>query len=459
MNNNSLKIIKSIIVILIAFLINYILMYIDKKLIEFPRAVYYYNPLIVSIVGVFGIANKKSEQKRLSLNLFFYFIVTLLLLTLNNYLLALLTNNEWFLHIVEDLFNLFSFYSMTLIGIIVLLLVMALLKKKEYSLMVIFLYLTMTFTNFINTADLYVIFYSNTISIIFGLALGYSINMFHLSRHKHKEYLMIYDITNIKEVDEFVNYEINDLLRKKANIMLYTCDSPAQISENISQLDLNLPVMVMNGAAIFNFNNKHYEAVITIDENIVSELLSFFRKLKVSPFINAIKNDMHYLYVKEVTNVEEIIYADNRKNSAFLNLIIGSITETNVCSIELILLKAKAVNVLNDLKTLAIYDDITVISYDKYSSSGSDVEYTFIKIYASNILNNKYLTRNFLDKKKLVFTNELNTKGLFDASDYIVTTSLASIDLQNKANFVCPNKNKHALIKQMKKMYYRKSSY
>ena len=283
--------------------------------------------------------------------------------------------------------------------------------------------------------------------------------MFHLPRHKHKEYLMIYDITNLKDVDEFVNYEINDLLRKKANIMLYTSDSPAQISENVGKLDLNLPVMVMNGAAIFNFNNKHYEAVITLDENIVSELLSFFRKLKVSPFINAIKNDMHYLYVKEVTNVEEIIYADNRKNSAFLNLIIGSITETNVCSIELILLKSKAIDVLNDLKTLAIYNDITVISYDKYSSSGSDVEYTYIKIYAKNILNNKYLTRNFLDKKKLVFTNELNTKGLFDIADYIVTTSVASIDLQNKANFVCQNKNKHALIKQMKKMYYRKSSY
>ncbi len=463
MNRIGMRAIKSAIVIILAYLIYILLITIDKFAFKDRIISDWYIPFLAGLIAFISIANSKSKQKKETFEKLYIYTAILIFSFLLMLLYMLITKKSWPELSILDPVILIVPSVFTCIGVILIVYFFVLLKKKSEIIQGITIYLILISIRFFDM-DFRQAFIASFISIVSGVFLAYFVNSFHLPRKKQKEYLFIYGpdgiYANDNDVfDDYVKYELSELIENDASITFFTTRTPATFLPLIDNMKLKLPIICMNGAALYDTSTKHYLKTYPIKEKVANEVRIFLAENGIVPFINIIEDNLQHIYTESVSNIGELIYADTRRNSAYSNFLVAKAPSRDVLYFMVVAPKNKVRDIIYLLQKTPFYSQLLCQEYSYYEKMGEVEGYSYLKIFSKDIVKLSVLDELDSKKKKVAISTTKNDKILYDNSDLIVTSMKADIDVRNKANIVIKSKRSHALIRILKRLYYHKSSY
>lgn len=166
----------------------------------------------------------------------------------------------------------------------------------------------------------YLFVLNRVLDTMIGIILGVAINSFRLPRKKHKEILFISDLDDtlvtVKEsLTPYSKVELNRLLDDGARLVISTMRTPGSMVEVLSDIRLNMPVIAMDGAALYDIGEKRFEYVYVISHETAETVMEFISENHFHTFITSILEDMVVIYYGEFQNhAEEDIFATMRKS-------------------------------------------------------------------------------------------------------------------------------------------------
>ena len=121
-----------------------------------------------------------------------------------------------------------------------------------------------------------------------GIALGVIVNCFQLPRSKNKDLLFLSGLDDTLlapngTMSDYSRVELNRLIEDGAQFSISTIRTPASLMEPLRGINLKLPVIVMDGAALFDVSQKRYEYAYVISPENGVAIRNYFYSLGI-PF-------------------------------------------------------------------------------------------------------------------------------------------------------------------------------
>ena len=139
--------------------------------------------------------------------------------------------------------------------------------------------------------------------VILGTAVAIGVNVSRLprSRNEHLAFFLRSDdlVPNrFSQIAPAVLFRLNSLYQDGAKICLISRHAPAFFASQLSGVELNLPMIVMDGAALYDVHANRYVHAETIRERDLSRLMEKLDGLKLSYFLYAVhKNKTRIFHV------------------------------------------------------------------------------------------------------------------------------------------------------------------
>ena len=105
---------------------------------------------------------------------------------------------------------------------------------------------------------------------------------------------------------------LNNAIDKGVLFTVATARTPATVVDILEGVNIKIPAVMMNGVIIYDINEEKYINIENVDVNIVKEVLDIFDEFNTGSFIYTIKDNHIYVYYKEIRNVQEKEFYDER---------------------------------------------------------------------------------------------------------------------------------------------------
>lgn len=195
--------------------------------------------------------------------------------------------------------------------IVIILYTTVVINKKEasYFSCVVFLSIVINHWSDLNP---FMFVWNRVLDTLIGIIIGVIVNACSLPRQKNKDILFVsgLDETLLSEDDNLSGYskvELNRMIESGAKFTVSTMRTPASLMEPLRDIKLNLPVIVMDGAALFDIKKKRYLFEYVISASCSNEIASFFDRMGCSYFANVIIDDLLVIYYQDS---EEEVYKE-----------------------------------------------------------------------------------------------------------------------------------------------------
>jgi hydroxymethylpyrimidine pyrophosphatase-like HAD family hydrolase len=191
-----------------------------------------------------------------------------------------------------------------------------------------------------------------------------------------------------------------------------------------------LPVIVMDGAALYNINEKSYLLTYMISYKSSERIIEFLEKRDLNLFINVVIDDLLVIYYDKLSNEAELDIFKRLKKSPHRNYVNRRLPENeNVVYFMLIHKKEKIANTYQELMQEEWISEYKVLTYDSDEYPG----YAYIKIY------NKEATRENMQR---------NLKAMLDFDKSVTFGSIPG-----KYDVLIEDSDHNMMVKKMKKVY------
>ncbi len=278
-------------------------------------------------------------------------------------------------------------------------------KNASYFSCVVFLSIVVNHGNDINP---YIFVINRVLDTMIGIAVGVILNLFKFRRKKNFDTLFIsgLDDTLINENNNMSAYsrvELNRMIDEGLKFTISTIRTPASLIEPLSGIRLKLPVIVMDGAALYNIQEKKFEKVYVIANDTATAMREFLINRSISFFTNIVIDDTILIYYGDSDNeMYNRIVAKLRK-SPYRNYIKRPAPESEtVVYYMAIEHREKIPAILRELKTAGFEEKLKITVMDSNEYKG----YSYLRIY-----NHNASKQNMIDY--LLETTEVNTVTTF----------------------------------------------
>lgn len=229
---------------------------------------------------------------------------------------------------------------------------------------------------------------------------------------------------------------LNKLIENGINFTVATARTPATAVEILQNLNLKLPVALMNGVLIYDTKELKYIDIKAIEKEIVNKVLDVFKVYNKNPLVYGVKDNHLWVYHKEFENVYEYNFYKERADKnlkTFVNVenYNGSLSDSNVINFvafdnyEKIKAIAEEVKCIEGI-TVNYYKDVYEDCYflEAYSSEASK---------ANGI---KYLSKYIEYSKVICFGDNLNDIPMFELANEAYATANATEEIKKIATDV-----------------------
>lgn len=237
---------------------------------------------------------------------------------------------------------------------------------------------------------------------------------------------------------------INSAINLGANFSIATARTPGTIVDILHGLNINTPVIIMNGAAIYNIKQNKYIHYTLLDNSIIDKLVFLINKHNIKSFIYTIKNNFLYVYYDDLSSSFQLEFFNARKDSKYKKFIKSSLpNNSNVLYFTMMDYKSKIDSLYDEIK------HIPNISIAKYRDVYNDKVY-ILEIYdascsKANAIN--YLKDNFKFDKIICFGDNSNDISMFEISDESYAIENAVEELKNKATKIIGSNTSDSVAK------------
>lgn len=269
--------------------------------------------------------------------------------------------------------------------IVLVLYTTVLLKKKQASYFSCVVFLSIA-VNHVSDMNPYLFVWNRFLDTCIGIGVGIFVNDFSLPLKKKKDILFVsgLDETLLNENSNLTDYsrvELNRMLEEGLQFTISTIRTPASLMEPIRDIHLKLPVIAMDGAVLYDMEEKMYRKVYVISASTSQKLLSVIRQEKVNCFTNIIVDDMLVIYYSESSDKAYNDMVKRLRKSPFRNYVKRQPPpDEEVVYFLLVDQESKIKAFLHILKEREYDKELKIISYASEEYPG----YACMKIYNKN---------------------------------------------------------------------------
>lgn len=226
---------------------------------------------------------------------------------------------------------------------------------------------------------------------------------------------------------------INQSIKHGINFTIATARTPATVVNILDNVNINMPIVTMNGAAIYDIKKKKYLSYSTIDKSYVGKIDAIIRSEGLNAFIYTIKDDHLNVYHQKLTHPYQIKFYNERKNSKFKTFHEKDLEDNSeVLYFTIMDYNHKVESLYQKLRD---YNDLYIAKYnDIYNKDICNLEIYSIKSSKANAI--KYLKQYYHFNKLITFGDNINDIPMFDISDECYAVENAVKELKDIATDV-----------------------
>ncbi|MCC8049382.1 MAG: HAD hydrolase family protein [Clostridiales bacterium] len=277
--------------------------------------------------------------------------------------------------------------------VILVLYTTVLIKKKQasYFSCVVFLSIVVNHASDINP---YLFVWNRFLDTVIGILIGLLVNTVSLPRKKQKDILFVsgLDDTLLDGKDTMSDYsrvELNRMLDEGVNFTISTMRTPASLMEPMRDIRLRLPVIVMDGAALYDISENRYLKTFSLTGDETAELLELVDSLGLMCFTNVILQDTMVIYYQETEEEVHSRLVARLRRSPLRNYVCRR-PSAEAEALYLMLLYPKEISeqFYETLKSRGMTERFKILFYDSVNYPG----YSYIKIYNKNASRERMLS-------------------------------------------------------------------
>ena len=219
------------------------------------------------------------------------------------------------------------------------------------------------------------------------------------------------------------------MISEGAHFTVSTMRTPASLLKPLSGVKLNLPVIVMDGAALYDIEKNEYLQLYVISTDTAKQLRTFLDRYQINYFINMIIDNMLIIEYNQLENEAEKNMYEQLHTSPYRNYTTKNLLSESQCVYFMILQKKEMVKEIFEALQKMFGESLKIITYESEDYPG----YAYIKIYNKNATRENMLA--YLQK-------ETGTKK-------VVTFG----SIEGKYDILIEKSDTNKVVKTLKKMY------
>lgn len=279
-----------------------------------------------------------------------------------------------------------AFEAVVISAMIVLVLyTTVLLKKKQASYFSCVVFLSIV-VNHVSDINPYLFVWNRFLDTMIGIAVGILINDIKPCLHPDRETLFISGLDNTllnqKEMlNAFSKVELNRMIDNGMQFTISTMRTPAALLEPMKDVRLKLPVIVMDGAALYDIRKHSYLRVYVISSDTSQRLMQLILQEKMCWYANVIIDDMLVIFYGDKEDSVNTSMIQKLRVSPFRNYVHRPLPAgENVTYFMLLDREEKIAAFYALLEKEGFTQELKIITYPSKDYPG----YSYIKIYNKN---------------------------------------------------------------------------
>ena len=154
----------------------------------------------------------------------------------------------------------------------------------------------------------YIHVYYRTIETIIGVGVAIAINSVHFPRIYDRSTLFVSGIDSVlfredRKLTPFTKVELNRFLDEGMRFSVQTKQTPATVREILSDINLKLPIIAMDGAMLYDLHTMKYVRTEKMDPELVTLVSGFLHEQGYPFFVNTIQDNLLVIYFKDYKNL------------------------------------------------------------------------------------------------------------------------------------------------------------
>ena len=257
-------------------------------------------------------------------------------------------------------------------------------KNASFFSCVVFLSIALTHS-FDENPYLFVL--NRVLDTFIGIGIGLAVNNFRLPIKHDSETLYISGIDDVLIGDEhssehYSKVELNRLIQAGVRFTVSTVRTPAEIMTLMKGVDLQLPLIVMDGAALYDIKQKEYIEAEYLPHGIYEKAERIISECGLHCFVNALYDSTLLIFYGELSNPAEKELFGSHKLSPYRNYIRKTYWNQDLSE------KVLYLTVLAERKRILLLEEkLSVYLEDSVRVTVSDSEYdgyAYLKVFSPN---------------------------------------------------------------------------
>ena len=164
--------------------------------------------------------------------------------------------------------------------------------------------------------------FHRVLDVLLGTGIAIAVNVFRLPRTKRRDLLFFVRTKDLatdqlSQISSAVLFRLNYLYNDGARICLISEHAPAFFISQMNSLHLNVPIIVMDGAGIYDASENKYLCTDNISPASSQWLMSQLSNLGISYFVYTVNKNRNYIYHHGTLSQEEQIVFQRMKRSPY----------------------------------------------------------------------------------------------------------------------------------------------
>ena len=196
------------------------------------------------------------------------------------------------------------------------------MNKRNASFFSCVVFLSIALTHSFD-ADPYIFVLNRVVDTFIGIVIGVTVNDFRLPIRRDDSTLYVSGIDDvlISQSSNYSKVELNRLIRSGVKFTVSTTHTPAEIMAIMNGTELQLPVIVMDGAALYDVKEKQYLEMTFLSPKVSAEAERIISELGLHCFVNVMLDTTLLIYYGDFRNSAEKEQFEVNKHSPYRNYI------------------------------------------------------------------------------------------------------------------------------------------
>lgn len=261
-------------------------------------------------------------------------------------------------------------------------------------------------------------------------------------------------LNNNGALSEYTISILNKLNENNINFSVATARTPATVVPILSEVNINLPIIVMNGAAIYDLKSNKYITYNSIPKTTTYKILDVLKNNNISGFCYTIDDNHIFAYYDKISNICQANFMNSRLGSPLKTFINGPIPkDSNIIHFFLMDNKETIINVYEKIKHI---DGLYLIAYeDVYNKEVYTLEIYNEKSSKANAI--KYLMNEFKFNSLTCFGDNLNDIPMFELADECFAVDNATDELKSISTSIIESNMNNGVAKYLETLYKKES--